>query len=61
MGGTHQEVMMAKVFRQRLVDPIKQLLIQGITPEKIALSLALGIPVGLGVYVGVTGPWKEAS
>lgn len=35
-------------FSRRLIAPIVALLTQGITPEKIALSLAFGI--GLGVF-----------
>jgi uncharacterized protein (DUF2062 family) len=35
-------------FHRRLIAPIVALLTQGITPEKIALSLAFGI--GLGVF-----------
>jgi hypothetical protein len=33
---------MKEFFQKRLLRPILQLLIQGITPEKIALSLAFG-------------------
>jgi uncharacterized protein (DUF2062 family) len=40
--------MMRKWLKRKLVDPLIALLVQGITPEKIALSLAFGI--GLGVF-----------
>lgn len=33
-------------FRRRIVDPILALLKQGITPEKIALSIAWGVALG---------------
>lgn len=36
---------MSSLFRRKLIDPIVHLLVQGITPEKIALSLALGIVI----------------
>lgn len=35
-------------LKRRLVDPIIELLRQGVTPEKIAMSLAFGL--GLGVF-----------
>jgi uncharacterized protein (DUF2062 family) len=41
-------------FHRRLVAPIVALLTQGITPEKIALSLALGIVVGIFPVLGST-------
>ena len=42
------------LVRRRLVDPILELLRQGITPEKIALSLALGITLGVTPVLGST-------
>lgn len=41
-------------WRRRLVRPILELLRQGITPEKIALSLALGIALGVFPVLGST-------
>lgn len=36
---------MRSFLRSKLIDPIVHLLVQGITPEKIAMSLALGIVI----------------
>jgi uncharacterized protein (DUF2062 family) len=41
-------------FQQRIVRPIVDLLIRGITPEKIALSLAFGIVIGVFPVLGTT-------
>jgi uncharacterized protein (DUF2062 family) len=41
-------------LRRRLVDPVLALLRQGVTPEKIALSLALGIILGVFPVLGST-------
>lgn len=41
-------------FHRRLVAPIVTLLTQGITPEKIALSLAFGIVLGIFPVLGST-------
>lgn len=38
-------------FQRRIVQPILELLRQGVTPEKIALSVALG--AALGVFPGI--------
>lgn len=54
MGGTDQEILMGNVFQRRLVQPIKQLLVQGISPEKIALSLALGVVLAVFPVLGST-------
>jgi uncharacterized protein (DUF2062 family) len=40
--------------RRRLVDPILELLRQGVTPEKLALSLAFGLGVGIFPVLGVS-------
>lgn len=45
---------MARWFRTRLIDPIVSLLKQGITPEKIALSIALGCVLGVFPMLGTT-------
>jgi uncharacterized protein (DUF2062 family) len=46
---------MAESFiRRRLVNPILELLRQGVTPEKIALSLAFGVGVGIFPVLGVS-------
>ncbi len=41
-------------FRRRMVDPIVRLLKQGVTPEKIALSIALGVTLGVFPVIGST-------
>lgn len=41
-------------FYRRLVRPILNLLRQGVTPEKIALSLALGVTLGVFPVLGST-------
>jgi len=45
---------MKNFLRQKLVDPIIGLLSQGITPRKIALSLAFGIVLGIFPILGTT-------
>jgi uncharacterized protein (DUF2062 family) len=40
--------------RRRLIDPILELLRQGVTPEKIALSLAFGLGIGIFPVLGVS-------
>jgi uncharacterized protein (DUF2062 family) len=40
--------------RRRVVEPILDLLRQGVTPEKIALSLAFGLGVGVFPVLGVS-------
>ena len=42
------------LVRKRLVDPVVRLLTQGITAEKIALSLAFGIVLGVFPMLGTT-------
>ena len=46
--------MKQSLFYRKLVVPIIDLLRQGITPEKIALSLAIGICLGVFPVVGTT-------
>jgi len=41
-------------FRWRIVHPIVELLGQGVTPEKMALSLALGVSLGVFPVLGTT-------
>lgn len=41
-------------LRRRLVQPVLDLLRQGVTPEKIALSIALGIALGVFPVIGTT-------
>ena len=45
---------MKEFFRRRVVEPIVTLLLQGVTPAKIALSLAFGIGLGIFPVVGTT-------
>lgn len=42
------------MFRRRVIEPILDLLRQGITPEKVALSLALGVTLGVTPVLGST-------
>ena len=42
------------LFHRRIVAPIAALLTQGITPEKIALSLAFGVVLGIFPVLGST-------
>lgn len=41
-------------FRRRIARPIVELLRQGVTPEKMALSLALGVALGVFPLLGTT-------
>jgi uncharacterized protein (DUF2062 family) len=41
-------------LRRRLIEPLLALLKQGITPEKLALSVAFGIGIGLVPILGVS-------
>jgi uncharacterized protein (DUF2062 family) len=45
---------MKDFLQKRLIRPIVQLLTQGITPEKIALSLAFGFMLGIFPVLGTT-------
>ena len=45
---------MGKFLRKRLLDPIVTLLTQGVTPEKIALSITIGAIVGVFPVMGTT-------
>ena len=45
---------MREFLEKRLVRPILGLLIEGVTPEKIALSVALGAAVGVFPALGTT-------
>ncbi len=45
---------MASFVRRRLIDPVLELLRQGVTPEKIALSLAFGVGLGIFPVLGVS-------
>jgi uncharacterized protein (DUF2062 family) len=41
-------------FRRRIARPVLELLRQGVTPEKMALSLALGVALGTFPVLGTT-------
>jgi uncharacterized protein (DUF2062 family) len=43
-----------RFLRRRLVEPVLDLLRQGVTPEKLALSLAFGLIVGIFPVLGVS-------
>ncbi|MGB0123393.1 MAG: DUF2062 domain-containing protein [Silvibacterium sp.] len=45
---------MGPFLQRRIVDPLKLLLRQGITPQKVALSLACGVVCGLFPVPGAT-------
>ena len=45
---------MREFFQRRLLRPIVELLTQGIAPEKIALSIAIGLVVGVFPALGWT-------
>jgi hypothetical protein len=57
---THQSpaiinmTLLRDVIRRRLLEPILTLLRQGITPQKIALSLAFGLGLGIFPLLGVS-------
>ena len=46
--------MVKQLLKTRVVDPIVALLTQGITPKKLALSVALGVVVGCFPVLGTT-------
>ena len=46
--------MSSTFFHRRIVNPILDLLRQGITPEKIALSITLGLTLGVVPVLGLT-------
>jgi len=43
-----------RFFRRRIARPILELLRQGVTPEKMAMSLALGVALGVFPVLGTT-------
>ena len=43
-----------RFLRRRLIEPIIELLRQGVTPDKIALSLAFGLGLGIFPVLGVS-------
>ena len=43
-----------RFFRRRIARPVVELLRQGVTPEKMALSLALGMALGVFPVLGTT-------
>ena len=45
---------MREFFRKRIVAPLRALLVQGVTPEKIAMSIAIGLIVGIFPVMGTT-------
>ena len=47
---------LASGLRRRVLDPVLALLRQGITPDKLALSLAFGVGVGIFPVLGVSTP-----
>jgi uncharacterized protein (DUF2062 family) len=45
---------MRDFLRRRVLDPIRTVLMQGVTPDKIALSIAIGLLVGIFPVMGTT-------
>ena len=43
-----------EALRRRVVEPVKQQLWQGVTPAKLALSLALGVVISAMPVLGIT-------
>jgi uncharacterized protein (DUF2062 family) len=43
-----------EALRRRVVEPVKQQLLQGVTPAKLALSLALGVVISVMPVLGIT-------
>ncbi len=41
-------------WRRKVVDPVIALLSQGVTPEKIAMGMALGVTLGVAPMLGTT-------
>jgi uncharacterized protein (DUF2062 family) len=41
-------------WRRRILDPVLALLRQGVTPEKIAMGMALGMTLGVAPMIGST-------
>src|SRR5713101_5645003 len=52
--GCERDGMRDGFFYRRVVGPIGELLRQGVTPEKIALSVALGAALGVFPVIGAT-------
>lgn len=44
----------ASWWQRRLVEPLRNILRQGLTPPQLALTVAVGIPLGLIPILGVT-------
>lgn len=42
------------IWRRRVLEPIIELLTQGVTPDKIAATLAVGVTIGLFPFIGTT-------
>ena len=49
-----EEMAMKGFFRRKIVDRIMPLLKQGISPEKIALGMAMGAVIGICPLIGAT-------
>jgi uncharacterized protein (DUF2062 family) len=54
MDSGDKKIVKSGFFHRRVVGPILALLTQGITPQKIALSLAFGIVLGVFPVIGST-------
>lgn len=45
---------MKQFLRRRIVEPLKHQLVQGVTPARLALALALGLVIGATPILGIT-------
>ena len=46
--------MINSYFRKKIIQPVIALLKQGVTPEKLARTFAIGIVVGISPFIGLT-------
>jgi uncharacterized protein (DUF2062 family) len=54
-GGPEKEGLVRhSFFRKKIVEPVADLMRQGITPEKIAISISLGVALGVFPVLGTT-------
>jgi uncharacterized protein (DUF2062 family) len=49
-----EESRQKSIFQRKIVDPIVTLLRQGLTVEKIALGLSVGVVIGIFPVIGIT-------
>jgi len=49
-----KQLMKRGFFQRKIIDPVVKLLRQGISPEKIALGMAVGVVIGIFPVIGST-------